>query len=82
MFKFVEAVFTAFTAIYNTDNNTIIYNGQTYTYEDFDEEFFIHVIETPDEYNFRKDLEDQLYRNYLYDQSYIEYYDPTPELYV
>ena len=40
----IESVFTIFPAIYNKDTNTVLFAGQTYSYEEFDSEYFITHI--------------------------------------
>lgn len=70
----IESVFTIFSAIYNKDTNTVLFAGQTYSYEEFDSEYFITHIYTLDEYIFVKDLQDLMYIDYLYNKMYIELY--------
>lgn len=77
----IESVFTIFPAIYNKDTNTVLFAGQTYSYEEFDSEYFITHIYTLDEYIFVKDLQDQLYQEHLYNTYIEEHYNPTPECY-
>ena len=77
----IESVFTIFPAIYNKDTNTVLFAGQTYSYEEFDSEYFITHIYTLDEYIFVKDLQDQLYQEYLYNIAIEEHYKPAPECY-
>lgn len=77
----LESVFTTFPATYNKDTNTVIFAGQTYSYEEFDSEYVITHIYTLDEYIFVKDLEDQLYQEHLYNILIEEHYNPAPECY-
>ena len=77
----LESVFTIFPAIYNKETNIVIFAGQEYTYEEFDTEYLITHIYTLDEYNFVKDLQDQLYIEHLYNTYIEEHYNPAPKCY-
>ena len=77
----LESVFTIFTALYNKETGIVLFAGQEYTYDDFDDKYLISHIYTIDEYNFEKELLDQLYHNHLYEESLIEYYNPSAQCY-
>ena len=77
----IESVFTIFPAIYNKDTNTVLFAGQEYTYEEFDTEYLSTHIYILDEYIFVKDLQDQLYQEYLYNIAIEEHYKLAPECY-
>ena len=77
----IESVFTIFPAIYNKETNIVTFAGQEYTYEEFDTEYLITHIYTLDEYIFVKDLQDQLYQEYLYNIAIEEHYKLAPECY-
>ena len=79
MFKFVEAVFVSKHYLYRTDTNTIYMDDKQMSYEEFDEEFFIIDIQDIDTYNFDQDMKDLVFRDYLYNEMYIELYKTDSE---
>ena len=78
---FIESIFSKDIALYDQENNIVTLGDKTYTYEEFENEFFIVRIYTIDEYNFEMELSDQLYVAHTYYLEVKEFYSPDPEIY-
>lgn len=73
---FIDSVFNMGVALYNRDKDLVTINGQSYTYDKYDEEFIVSNIYTIDEYNFLCEMSELRFAENTYNLDLEEYYNP------
>ena len=76
---FIDSVFSMDIALYNRDKDLVTVNGQSYTYDKYDEEFIVSNIYTIDEYNFLCEMSELRFAENIYNLDLEEYYNPLDE---
>lgn len=76
---FLDSVFNIDIALYNRDKDLVTVNGQSYTYDKYDEEFIVSNIYTIDEYNFLCEMSELRFAENTYNLDLEEYYNPLDE---
>lgn len=73
---FIDSVFSMDIALYNRDKDLVTVNGQSYTYDKYDEEFIVSNIYNIDEYNFLCEMSELRFAENTYNLDLEEYYNP------